>query len=92
MCKLLDGNLCLGQFEEGRRALLIGHEGLGGDLDGTWNTKWFYHKVSPHPGSVSHRSLSKYHFFLWKIVETKFKVWAFELSRYSKVDLCIPEI
>ena len=34
MCKLLDGNLCLGQFEEGRRALLIGHEGIGGRFGG----------------------------------------------------------
>ena len=73
---------------------------LGADLEGMWNTKWFYTKVSPHRLGISPLIFwAKYHLFSPgqtrvsgntlrnpKIENTKLEVGAM-VKEYSKIDM-----
>ena len=98
MCKLLDGNLCLGQFEEGRRALLIGHEGIGGRFGGDVEYKVvLYQSFTSSPRYLTTHFLGKISpVFTWpnqsvwehtpKIEDTKLEVGVM-VKEYSKIDM-----
>ena len=100
MCKLLDGNLCLGQFEEGRRALLIGHEGIGGRFGGDVEYKVvLYQSFTSSPRYLTTHFLGKISpVFTWpnqclgthriypKIENTKLEVGVM-VKEYSKIDM-----
>ena len=100
MCKLLDGNLCLGQFEEGRRALLIGHEGIGGRFGGDVEYKVvLYQSFTSSPRYLTTHFLGKIspvftwpnqclgtHCFYPKIENTKLEVGVM-VKEYSKIDM-----